>query len=52
MVVCHFLLSAKDPRQRSTRDYVRKSLVAMFEGDNPTLKEMEQILDLSYRLCI
>jgi len=43
------LLRAKDPRQRSTWDYVRKSLVAMFEGDNPTLKEMEQILDLSYR---
>jgi len=46
------LLLAKDPRQRSTWDYVRKSLVAMFEGDNPILKEMEQILDLSYTLCI
>jgi len=43
------LLRAKDPWKRSTWDYVRKSLVAMFEGNNPTLKEMEKILDLSYR---
>ena len=41
------LLLAKDPRQRSTWDYVRKSLVAMFEGDNPTLKEMEQQLNVN-----
>ncbi|XP_039778595.1 disease resistance protein RGA5-like [Panicum virgatum] len=40
-------LLAHNPRSRW--DSVRNSLVSMFEGDQDELKQMERILDLSYR---